>query len=262
MFRRRRAVGADKVPHAEGPDDQPGQHGDEDAEQRGRDAEQGGRDAEQAGGDAEQGGRRGPWDLTDPYPERDRVDLGSLQVPTSPGCGLQLNVSGDQAVAVLVVRGESMLQLQAFAASKRTRLWDDIRHELIKELTDAGGQAEERTGPFGVEVRARVPDEAGGRNRRALQPARFLGADGPRWFLHGVIRGPAAAHPKYAKVFEDVFADTVVVRGDHPMPPRDVLALRLPAEAQKALEEQMAQAAGGLEPLDPFVRGPEITETR
>jgi len=63
-------------------------------------------------------------------------------------------------------------------------------------------------------------------------------------------------------VFEDVFADTVVVRGDHPMPPRDVLALRLPAEAQKALEEQMAQAAGGLEPLDPFVRGPEITETR
>ena len=254
MFRRRRGVGADKALPAEALDDRPAEHGHD--------------DAEAPSGNSVQRGGRGPWDVTQSYPERDRVDLGSLQVPTAPGCGLQLTVAGDQAVAALVVRGESMLQLQAFAASKRTRLWDDIRHEIIKELTGAGGHAEETAGPFGMEVRARVPDEAGPTGRRTrgartLQPARFLGADGPRWFLHGVIKGPAAGNPRHAKVFEDVFADTVVVRGDHPMPPRDVLALRLPAEAQQALEEQMAQAGGGdREPLSPYVRGPEITETR
>ena len=52
----------------------------------------------------------------------------------------------------------------------------------------------------------------------------------------------------------------VVVRGDHPAPPRDLLEIRLPEEARAALEEQMA-AEGG-EPPNPFERGPEITETR
>ena len=183
----------------------------------------------------------GPWDVTATCPERERIDLGSLQVPTAPGLDVQVNFTGDQALAVIVVRGDSMLQLQAFAAPKRAGLWDDIRRELIDELNAAGGRGEEAEGPFGPEVMARVPAEPGA--GAGSQPARFLGADGPRWFLRGVISGPAAAQPALAKVLEDVFADTVVVRGEHPMPPRDLLELRLPAEAQRALEEQMAEAA-------------------
>ena len=238
---------ADDLPEAEGPG------GAEEAEE-----------AEGAGGS---GSRRGPWDVADAYAQRERIDLGSLRVPAEPGLDIQVNFSGDQAVAVMVMRGESVLQLQAFAAPKRTGLWDDIRHELIDELAAAGGRGEEAEGPFGIEVRARVPAEAGdaggaAQRSRGLLPARFLGANGPRWFLRGVISGPAALHANHAKVFEDVFADTVVVRGDHPVPPRDLLELRLPAEAQEALEEQLAQTAGGREPLNPFVRGPEITEIR
>ena len=53
----------------------------------------------------------------------------------------------------------------------------------------------------------------------------------------------------------------VVVRGDHPAPPRDLLEIRLPEEARAALEEQMS-AEDGEPPPDPFERGPEITETR
>ena len=86
---------------------------------------------------------------------------------------------------MIVVRGDSMLQLQAFAAPKRAGLWDDIRRELIDELNAAGGRGEEAEGPFGPEVRARVPAEPGDRGT-GMQPARFLGADGPRWFLRGV----------------------------------------------------------------------------
>jgi hypothetical protein len=73
----------------------------------------------------------------------------------------------------------------------------------------------------------------------------------------------------------------VVVRGDHPVPPRELLELRLPAEAAAALEAQAqaqaqqeqggaaAQGPGPQEeqsrfatPLNPFERGPEFTETR
>ena len=141
-------------------------------------------------------GRTGPWDVTRAFPERERIDLGSLQVPAAPGLDVQVNFTGDQALAVVVVRGDSMLQLQAFAAPKRAGLWDDIRRELIDELNAAGGRGEEAEGPFGPEVRARVPAEPGeGPRARIMQPARFLGADGPRWFLRGVISGPAAARP-------------------------------------------------------------------
>jgi Protein of unknown function (DUF3710) len=228
----------------------------------------------QAGDASRAGEPGGPWDVEDPYPERERIDLGSLQVPAVHGVDIQLNFNGEQAAAVVIVRGESVLQIQAFAAPKRSGLWDDIRQEIIDELTAAGGHGEEADGPFGIEIRARVPAEAGGgpgdargrQGSRALQPARYIGADGPRWFLRGLISGPAAVHREPAKILEDVYAGTVVVRGEHPVPPRELLALRLPPEAQRALEEQQQQEAEraweGREPLNPFARGPEITEIR
>jgi hypothetical protein len=270
VFRRRRAGGS------EGTDLPPAGNADEQvaADMGVPDTEEGaeGWDPDGAGGadgaghdlgdDASPG--TGPWDVTQTYPERDRVDLGSLRVPAVPGLDIQLNFSGDQALAVVVVRGESALQMQAFAAPKRSGLWDDVRREIIDELTASGGHGEEADGPFGTEIRARVPAEEGGAGRgpRGLRPARFLGADGPRWFLRGVISGPAAAHREPAKILEDVYGDTVVVRGEHPAPPRDLLELRLPAEAQKALDEQAAQQTGDREALNPFVRGPEVTATR
>ena len=205
---------------------------------------------------------QGPWDAADRYPSRERIDLGSLQIPAIAGMDVQVNVADDRIVAATVVRGDSTLQLHAFAAPKRSGLWDDVRLELIEELRTAGGSGEEADGPFGIEVLAQVPvvDQAG---RQTTQPARFLGVDGPRWFLRGVISGPAAVRRELAHPLEDAFADIVVIRGDHPAPPRDMLELRLPAEAQQALEEG---AAEGMEndrpPLELFQRGPEITEIR
>ncbi len=244
MFRRRRVEDADELPPAERPDDISGEMGEISGEV----------DVGQAGPEGDIGTSPGPWDVTQAFPERERIDLGSLRVPSEPGLDVQVNFTGDQALAVIVVRGDSMLQLQAFAAPKRAGLWDDIRRELIDELTAAGGRGEEAEGPFGPEVQARVPAEPG--DPHGLQPARFLGADGPRWFLRGVISGPAAARAAQAKVLEDVFADTVVVRGEHPMPPRDLLELRLPAEAQQALEEQMAQEAQARELPEPVCPRP------
>jgi len=205
-----------------------------------------------------------------------RVDLGSLQVPVLEGTDIQL-VFAEQHGAWVTVRHQlSELQLQAFAAPKRAGLWDEVRAEIVTELDGAGGQATEREGPFGIELLAHVPAEPG-QPASGMRPIRFAGVDGPRWFLRGLFAGAAAADPVAAAPLEAVLREVVVVRGDHPMPPRDLLELRLPPDAAAALEEQaraqQAEQAGQTDQAEqersrfatipnPFERGPEMTETR
>lgn len=206
----------------------------------------------------------GPWDAEEEFPPHERVDFGSLQVPVREGFEIQLNLAEDQGPLITVLRGDSSLQLQAFAAAKSGGLWDDVRREIAAAVAEAGGTSEEANGRFGVELRARVTATEAGQGARpgALQPIRFLGVDGPRWFLRGVITGPAAHHRPAADPLEDFFAGIVVVRGDHPAPPRDLLEIQLPEQARQAMEEQMAEADGDRSIPNPFERGPEITETR
>ena len=124
-------------------------------------------------------------------------------------------------------------------------------------MRTSGGSAEETDGPFGRELRARipVPDSPGGQ-----QPARFLGVDGPRWFLRGLFTGAASTDPQQAKVLEEAFRHVVVVRGGDAMAPRELLPLKLPREAIQQLDEQQAEPAKPT--LEMLERGPEITETR
>jgi hypothetical protein len=64
-----------------------------------------------------------------------------------------------------------------------------------------------------------------------MRIARFVGVDGPRWFLRGVIAGEGATDPDAAAKIEDLFRSIVVVRGTAPMPPRDLIPLKMPASA-------------------------------
>jgi hypothetical protein len=205
----------------------------------------------------EPGATTGPWDPADVADEDNslpRLDLGAIRVPIPEDLELRLEVDDNGNVSTAVVADEhSTLQLNAFAAPRRNGLWDDVRTEIAQALTDQGVVAEEADGDLGRELRARIPT---GDPKGTTTPARFVGCDGPRWFLRGLLTGPAATDAVQAKPFEDVFRGIVVVRGTEAMAPRDQLMLRLPAEAQ--------QAAGEADPayadLDPFERGPEITE--
>lgn len=200
----------------------------------------------------------GPWDAAESHPDMQRVDLGSLQVPVLTGMDIQL-VFAEQHGAWVTVRHElSELQLQAFAAPKRESLWDDVRTEIAAEITAAGGASAERAGPFGTELLAHVPAEPD-RPQSGLRPVRFTGVDGPRWFLRGLFTGAAAENPAAAAPLEALMREVVVVRGDHPVPPRDLLELRLPPEAAQALAEEQDKFNT---PPNPFERGPEFTETR
>jgi hypothetical protein len=206
----------------------------------------------------------GPWDSDESFPPRERVDLGSLQVPVGPEHEIQLVMADQHGAWVTIRHGESEMQVQAFAAARRGALWDDVRAEIAKEVREAGGESQEIQGSFGTELAARVPAEPG-QPASGMRLVRFVGVDGPRWFLRGLFTGPAADGGEPAGLLEEIFRDVVVVRGDHPVPPRDILELRLPPEAQKAFEEQAAAAAeeSRFQPdLNPFERGPEFTETR
>jgi hypothetical protein len=226
----------------------------------------------------------GPWDAEDTVPDMERIDFGALQVPIGSGIEVQVNIEatetdtegnpvGGRMVAVTVVHGDSGLQLQAFAAPKRSGIWDEVRKETAEEIKEAGGQTEDGAGPFGRELRAMVPvqipeeamDQMPDEVREqgfAWQPVRFLGVDGPRWFLRGVVSGAALQDEEQWQVLEDVFRNVVVVRGEQPMPPRELLELTLPAEAQQALNQQSEQEEDDGPDFNPFERGPEITEVR
>ena len=208
----------------------------------------------------------GPWDAEESFPDLERVDLGSLQVPIGPEHEIQLVMAEQHGAWVTIRYRESEVQIQAFAASRRGALWDDVRTEIAAEVNTAGGRSQETEGSFGLELMAQVPAEPdqGAAEPGGMRLVRFVGVDGPRWFVRGLFTGPAADGGDQADLLEEVFRDVVVVRGEHPVPPREILELRLPPEARQALEEQAAAEQenrfGG--DLNPFERGPEFTETR
>jgi hypothetical protein len=221
---------------------------------------------------AEVGRAAGPWDVDElDDPAEGRVDLGALLVPAVQGMELRVEVAEGQIIAVSVVSGQSAVQLQAFAAPRTEGIWADVRQEIAGEISRQGGTVDERQGPFGIELRAQVPVQ-GADGSRGVQLVRFLGVDGPRWFLRGVVSGQGAVQPQEALAIEHVFRDTVVKRGNTPMAPRDPIPLVLPAEAQGAVaadqaglpvEQGHAPAAQYSQgDLNPFERGPEITEIR
>jgi len=201
----------------------------------------------------------GPFDVDDVDDDMPRVDLGAVRVPGVQGMELRMEVDNSTGTisAASVLFDGSSLQLQAFAAPRSEGIWDEIRGEIAESVAQQGGSVDDLPGPFGRELLARLPTRSP-EGRTSHRPARFIGADGPRWFLRGVITGRAAVEPEAAQVLERVFAATVVVRGTDARPPRDLLALRLPDQPDvtpNAVEPEQPD-------FDPLTRGPEITEIR
>jgi hypothetical protein len=200
----------------------------------------------------------GPWDEADaPSDGIARIDLGSLRLPALPGMDLRVDLNAQQKVVGATLRaGDSLLQISAFAAPRADGIWDSVREDLAKGVSGQGGSLREVEGPFGPELAGTIvaapppPPGAAEAPQPVRRPARFLGVDGPRWFLRGLITGPAAAGPEAAAALEEAFRGIVVVRGTEPMPVREQLPLTLPAQAAAQLARQQ-QAAGSQPPGGP-----------
>jgi hypothetical protein len=212
---------------------------------------------------------RGPWDVSEVASTDGYVDLGGLRLPGRDGMELRLEIdeATDRVTSATVQLEGSAVQLQVFAAPRTEGIWDEIRTEIAAGVTRQGGTADEVPGVFGRELIARIPVRTPD-GRTGHQPARFAGVDGPRWFLRAVFHGVAVHEPERAGPVEDVVRDAVVVRGPEAMAPRELLTLRLPdqhPDQHAATAEPAADSADSGEfrdPLQPFTRGPEITEIR
>ena len=171
----------------------------------------------------------GPFDESEANPVRPYIDLGGIKVLPREGLNLRLEVEEQtgRIVAVGLDYADSTLQVQPFAAPRTGGLWDETRVQLRDQVKAQGGRVEEREGPLGKELLAEVPATAA--EGSGLRLARFIGIDGPRWFLRGVIGGAGASDPDAAAKVEDLFRSIVVVRGGSPMPPRDLIPLKMPA---------------------------------
>ena len=122
--------------------------------------------------------------------------LGSLVDAFESSLEVRLEVSEQQQVmAITVVLGQCAIQLQGFAAPRSEGIWSEVRDEISAEVTKQGGVIDKGIGAFGPELRARVPVRLPDGNQ-GVQVVRFLGADGPRWFLRAVISGQAAVQPQ------------------------------------------------------------------
>ena len=196
-----------------------------------------------------------------------RLDLGALLLPP-PGEvleGLEVQLQADEAsgevLAVLVVDGpESAVEMRAFAAPRSGRLWDQVRPEIAQGAADAGGQTAEALGAWGIELLVQVPLTLPD-GQPVLQVSRIAGIDGPRWFLRATFLGRAAVEPETAGRLQAVVERVAVVRGAGPMAPRDPIPLTVPGQ-QPGGPLPVPEPPAGREPLEPFTRGPEITETR
>lgn len=173
-----------------------------------------------------------PEPTTGPYDERDapeddvaRADLGALRIPLATGLDLQVEVNeAQQVISATLASQQGSMQIGLFAAPRNEGIWDEVRDEIAASMKQQRGNPSERDGAFGTELTGTIPGDGGGK-----VPVRFIGVDGPRWFLRAMLVGPAA-DPGKAKRFEDALRQVVVVRGNEPLPVRDSVPLTLPKD--------------------------------
>jgi hypothetical protein len=205
----------------------------------------------------------GPYDISEvdsieSAEESPKIDLGSLILSPLPGSELRLQVAeetGEIVSAMLVIETiveppasasqqpqaySSALELGAYAAPRSGGLWAELRGEISRNATEAGGTASLGEGPFGVELRRLIPVTTPD-GEEGYQPSRMWVAEGPRWLLRGIVYGQAAIEDDTdSPVVADVlaaFRQVIVRRGDEAMAPGDLLPLTMPTNVSQEPEE-------------------------
>jgi len=172
----------------------------------------------------------GPWDTSEKDVGDDSayLDFGSLLIRGRPGFNLQMPTDDDQGTigSVVLVTEDAGLELRAFADARSGGLWDAVRADLEAETERLEGESEAVDGPFGTELRVKVPVKLPD-GEEAVQPTRILGIEGPRWMLRATFLGKEALEPNDDGLLMQALRDVVVVRGDDPRAPRDALLLTI-----------------------------------
>jgi hypothetical protein len=188
--------------------------------------------AEQRGEELE-----GPFDIEDfddpAVAELARLDLGSVLIPMPEAGQLQVELTETGVPsAVWVVTPNGRFTIAAYAAPKTGSLWREVAGELADSLRKDSAEVSIKDGPWGREVIG-----------TASGVVRFIGVDGYRWMIRCVINGPHDTMEALEQEARAALADTVVRRGDTPLPVRTPLAVQLPEPMADQLRQAAAQQA-------------------
>ena len=185
----------------------------------------------------------GPYDVEDfddpSVATVGRLDLGSVLIPLPEAGQVQVELT-QQGVpsAVWVVTPNGRFTVAAYAAPKTPGLWRDVASELADSLRKDATQVQIQDGPWGREVVGGAPGAEG-----QAGFVRFIGVDGYRWMIRCVVNGPQDNADALAKEARKALADTVVRRGETPLPVRTPLPVELPEPMANQLQAAAAQAA-------------------
>lgn len=185
-----------------------------------------------------------PKDFSQIESKKGYIDFGAVLVPASKHQKVRLDIDQKtkRVVSLTIAVGQSSIQVQAFSAPKSGGIWDDVRGQIEQSVIKQKGRVKHVDGRFGKELHARVPTVLKD-GRKGLRAARFIGFEGKRWFLRGVIGGRGALDSTAAEGVEELFSKIVVVRGDDPLPPRELLRLTPPAGAKRVVAQARKPAA-------------------
>ena len=173
----------------------------------------------------------GPFDVADaPDDSIPRVDLGAMFVPVTDGLELRLEMNeAEQVIAVTIANPNGHMQMGVFAAPRTEGIWDEVRAEIAASLRSQKCSASEKLdGPFGTELVGTAPGDGG------KVPVRFVGVNGPRWFLRAMFVGQVATEASKAAPMERILRNVVVDRGTLPLPVREPVPLTMPKDGVDA----------------------------
>ncbi|MEO9238540.1 MAG: DUF3710 domain-containing protein, partial [Jatrophihabitantaceae bacterium] len=147
----------------------------------------------------------GPYDVADqPAEELPRLDLGALLIPADSGLEIRVEMAEEGQVAGVVLLNETgQMQLGVFAAPRNEGIWDEVRAEIKASISSQGGTVSDQDGEFGAELSGKLPAPGG------FTPVRFIGVDGPRWFLRAMLAGAPAQDDEHAQLFLETFREVV-----------------------------------------------------
>lgn len=188
----------------------------------------------------------GPFDISEVETkdfEKGYMDLGAIKVPMRKKVSYRLEQeqTKQKVFAVSAVHENSTLQVQAFAAPRSGGQWNEIRQEMYDQNKRAkGSKVSLEQGSFGDELLIRIPADLPD-GRKGERIARFIGIDGPRWMIRAMIMGRAALRQDEATFLYDILKNTIIDRGDQPLPARQMLELTPPENVQAAMREAAAK---------------------
>lgn len=177
----------------------------------------------------------GPFDIDEVDLEADdtkRLDLGTLVVTPFEKMTMQLQVdkTKEKVQALLVADGASALEVAVFAGPTRTSLLPEIRQEIIAATEREQGTVEVVPGPFGAEMRRRLPVKDSSGNP-AVHVSRTWLVGGPGWVVRGVLMGKASLNPDDEDAelaLYEFFSNLVIRRGLQPAAPGSLLPMTVP----------------------------------